>query len=572
MRLKFNTFKGTIPKFSPYLLPDSNAETAQNCRFESGLIQPLYGLTQDATLALTGQNIEAIHQWKVGASAYWLRFTDKVDVIRSPIADDNYSRIYWSGDTRMGGALLYSYAGAVNAVTGGGGTEYPNNYYKLGIPAPTQKPTAVLVSTVPTDDVSASARFYTYTYVGKLDEESAPYSPQTNDPSPPVALICPNEGAVVHISGIVFDVSADTGREIEAVRLYRTIVGSTGNADYLFLDEIPKADILGNSGKYNGGKYIDSVADDGLAGSLATTAWDEPRDNMYSLGLTAYGVAYAAIGKIVCLSEPFVPYAWPRDYELTCDNDIVAIGHYDNYLIVGTTGRPVMIAGIDPQNMSQSELPISEACVSARSMVSMGQYAIYASPNGLVMASGGNAQVVTDSIISNREWENYKPDSIHAYQHRGKYLFFWKRDSTNKGGVIFDPRNVSDGLISFSQYFVAGYRDAQTDTLYLIDENKVLWKFDDNSASPVTYVWKSKRLSLESPRCFTSARVLADSYTNLTLKVYADNVLYHTQTVTNGKAFRLPRNGKYRVWQVEITSTDSVREIMIGESVLELQT
>ena len=24
---------------------------------------------------------------------------------------------------------------------------------------------------------------------------------------------------------------------------------------------------------------------------------------MYSLGLTAYGVAYAAIGKIVCLSE-----------------------------------------------------------------------------------------------------------------------------------------------------------------------------------------------------------------------------------------------------------------------------
>ena len=64
----------------------------------------------------------------------------------------------------MGGALLYSYAGAVNAVTGGGGTEYPNNYYKLGIPAPTQKPTAVLVSTAPTDYVSASAR-YLYLYL-----------------------------------------------------------------------------------------------------------------------------------------------------------------------------------------------------------------------------------------------------------------------------------------------------------------------------------------------------------------------------------------------------------------------
>ena len=31
----------------------------------------------------------------------------KVDVIRSPIADDNYSRIYWSGDSRMGGAIAF---------------------------------------------------------------------------------------------------------------------------------------------------------------------------------------------------------------------------------------------------------------------------------------------------------------------------------------------------------------------------------------------------------------------------------------------------------------------------------
>ena len=568
MRLKFNTFSGMIPKFSPFVLPDNNSENAINCRFEAGILQPLYGLTEDETLALTGNNIEAIHRWNVGASAYWLRFADRVNVIRSPIADDAYSRIYWSGDTRMGGALLYSYTPAVYT----GGSEYPINYYKLGIPAPKNKPTTILASAAPTDDVSSSARFYTYTYIGKMGEESAPYAPLLNDPSPPIALICPNAGATVHISGLVFDTSATTGREIEAVRLYRTIVGSTGNADYLFLDEIPKSDIAGSVGKYNGGRYVDSVADDGLSESLPTSIWSEPRDGMYSLGLTAYGVAYAAIGKIVCLSEPFVPYAWPRDYELTCDNDIVAIGHYDSYLIVGTTGRPVMITGIDPQNMSQAELPIIEACVSARSMVSMGAYAIYASPNGLVMASGGDAQLITGGIITNREWANYQPDSIHAYQHRGKYIFFWKKDATHKGGVIFDPRSPNDGLIAFNQYFVAGYRDQDTDTLYLIDENKVLWKFDDDSAQPLLYTWKSKRLSLDAPHCFTAARVLADSYTNITINIYADNTLYHTQAVTNKSPFRLPRNGRYRVWQIEITGTDNVREIMIGETVLELQT
>lgn len=98
-----------------------------------------------------------------------------------------------------------------------------------------------------------------------------------------------------------------------------------------------------------------------------------------------------------------------------------------------------MITGIDPASMSQQELPIIEACVSARSMVSMGMFAIYASPNGLVMASGSSARLITEGIITSREWGAMTPTSIHAYQHRGKYVFFWYTDNSNKGGVIFDP-------------------------------------------------------------------------------------------------------------------------------------
>ena len=131
----------------------------------------------------------------------------------------------------MGGSLLYSYTPAVYT---GGGSEYPINYYKLGIPAPTNKPTAILVSAAPTDDVSASARSYVYTYIGKLGEESAPSPPSD-------FLICPNAGAVVNLSNLIYDTSTETGREIVSLRIYRTIVGSTGNADYLFLKEVPKA-------------------------------------------------------------------------------------------------------------------------------------------------------------------------------------------------------------------------------------------------------------------------------------------------------------------------------------------
>lgn len=292
---------------------------------------------------------------------------------------------------------------------------------------------------------------------------------------------------------------------------------------------------------------------------------------MTSLGLTAYGVAYAASGKIICMSEPFIPYAWPRDYELTCDNDIVAIGNYDNYLIIGTTGRPVMVTGIDPASMSQQELPIIEACVSARSMVSMGRYAIYASPNGLVMASGGTARLVTGDIITSREWAAMTPSSIHAYQHRGKYLFFWYTDINNKGGVIFDPERPSDGFIRINQHFVAGHRDIEAEVLYLIDSNKALSKFDANSSSPTTYTWQSKRFSLDRPAGFTACRILADTYASLTVTVTNESGTHHTQSVTSGKPFRMPRSGNKRWWQIKVSGTDRVRDIAMAEAVTELQ-
>lgn len=551
MRIRIRQFSGEFPRLNPALLPDSGATDATNVRLVSGAIQPLYGMESVETLELTGHDIQAIHLWEVGESDYWLRFQDAVSVIRSPIADDSYSRIYWSGDSRMDGALCYSYTPAVSS---GGGNEYPNNYYKLGIPAPTGAPTATLASGA-TEGVATEARAYVYTYVGKLGEESAP-SPPSN------ILICPAGGATVALSGLVVDVSASTGREIEKFRIYRVATGSSGNAEYLFVAEIATSYVL---------PYADTLDTSELAEPLATINWNAPRDDMTSLGLTAYGVAYAAYGKILCLSEPFVPYAWPRDYELTCDNDIVAIGHYDNYIIVGTKGRPVMITGIDPANMSQQELPIIEACASARSMVSMGQYAVYASPNGLVMAYGSTARLITDGVISSREWALMTPSSIHAYQHRGKYLFFWYTDNSNKGGAIFDPLRPEDGLVRINGYYAAGYRDVQNDILYLIDSSKNLVKFDANSASPMTHSWKSKVVVMDRPASMTAARVLADSYASLTLTVYADGSTHHTQAITSAAPVRMPRSGRKRNWQVKISGTDAVREIAIAETVTELQ-
>ena len=42
---------------------------------------------------------------------------------------------------------------------------------------------------------------------------------------------------------------------------------------------------------------------------------------------------------------------------------------------------------------------------------------------------------------------------------------------------------------------MAGYRDPQTDSLYLIDSSKNLFLLDADSNSPASLTWKSKRLS-----------------------------------------------------------------------------
>lgn len=548
MRIKLTQFSGEKPRFRATQLPDDAGVVCKNARLDAGVLEPMAGYADGDTLVLTGHDIKGVFLWRVGDDEYWLRFPDAVNVIRSPVADDVYRRVYWTGDSRLDGAPAYSYTPAIYT----GGDEYPINSFKLGIPAPTSKPTAAV--TTPADNPNDEARVYVYTYVGKLGEESAPSPPSDY-------LIVAHGGATVEVSGLVVDSDASTGREIENIRVYRSAVDSSGNANFYFVGQIA---IASNT-------FTDTKRGDELAEALPSTDWTEPRADMQGLGLTAYGIGYGFSGNIICFTEPFIPYAWPRGYELTTDYPVVAIGAYDNFMIIGTTGRPVMFTGIDPASLSQQELPIIEACVSARSMVSMGHSAIYASPNGLVMAAGGSAVLVTEGIVTKREWASINPSSIHAYEHRGYYVFFWWVDEVTKGGFVFDPRNPAVGLISLSRYFVAGHRDVLNDTLWLIDSLGHLHAFDEDVESPLSFTFKSKEFSLPKPTLFRAARILAESYDDTTLKVYADGGLHCTKVVTSKRAFRLPKRGKTTDWQIEVTGKDKISEICLSETMAEMQ-
>lgn len=555
MLLKIQNFLGEFPKIHNTKLKDIAADIAQNVSVDSGSLKTLYAISDKVTLNQSGSATKDVHLWRLNQVDYWLQFKDFVRVIRSPIADDQYRRIYWSGDSRdVDGNVLFSYTPVVYQ----SGVNYPVAWYKLGIPAPTESAFITSSSNSLTADELAmfgdEQRVYVYTYVGSLGEESAPSPPSGG-------VITPHDKSTVVLGNLALDVTASDGRNIVSKRIYRSLTASSGIAEYYFLAEIPAAQTT----------YTDTIDGSALntADPLPTAAWDPPRQGMQGLGLTAFGVAYGFFEKSICLSEPYYPYAFPRDYELTTQFDVVAIGHYDSYIVAATKGTPVIVSGINPASMSMLELPLNESCIAPRSLVSMASCVIYASPNGLVMAYNNTAKLVTEAFFDKDTWNGLKPSSIHAVEHRGKYLFFYNNGSKS-GAYMFDPQFTEMGLVHLDINALSTHRDHETDTLYLLQTGGKVQVFDDTTLVRKPYTWKSKKFEVGSGVRFLAARVIADSYINVTLKVYADDELLYSKIVTDKKAFRLPNHSEKNDWQIEVIATDVVRGLFVGETMYEV--
>lgn len=555
MQIKISNFLGSFPRIHKTKLKDTAAEVAQDVDVTAGVLQPFYDISFVKTLNNIGKEVKSFHYYQFDNQSGFFQFPDKVDIAYSPIADDQYRRVYWSGDSRDEGHLLYSYTPKLTS-----GVNYnPSYWYRVGVPAPLSAPIISSQSTEYSeeelDELSDEARIYVYTYVTEIGEESAP--------SPASAMVyIPHDKSTVKLSKITTDVEASQGRLITKKRIYRSITSSNGSVDLYFIAEIPAANIEFED-KLNG-------SDVNTADPLPTIAWDVPRKGMKGLNVTAKGVNYAFIGKIACFSEPYYPYAWVRDYEVTLQYDIVAMGHYENYIICATTGTPYLISGIDPSSTSVDELPLNEPCISKESMVSMAKCVCYASPNGIVMAYGATAKLVSESFFDKDTWSALKPESIHAVEHRGKYLFFYD-NGVDKGAYLFDPLQTDFGIVKLDIWYKTATRHHQTEQLFFYDDQNNVYKFNDTALVKKAYQWKSKLFDVGGDGArFLCGQVVADTYDDIKIKIYSESALFYQLQVKNRRPFRIPNHSNRFDWQIEITGTAKVREIKLAQSMLEL--
>ena len=163
---KLQTFSGKAPRVSARLLPEDMAQEAINTRLDSGRLDPWAGNSSASITPVASYSVSALTKTLFKYSdSIWIGSNEDLDIVRSPIAEDQHERIYVSG---MGGAT--GYPRMTSATSVGNGT-----YYKLGIPDPASFDSVTLVgTTTKTDTETPISRAYVFTYVSYYGEEGAP--------------------------------------------------------------------------------------------------------------------------------------------------------------------------------------------------------------------------------------------------------------------------------------------------------------------------------------------------------------------------------------------------------------
>lgn len=526
-------FRGASPKTEPHLLERGEAQRAVNCRLQSGALGPFRGATQVQAISLP--SVQTIHRF--GETSFWLEFAGDVDVAEGPLPSDTETTTYFTGD----GEPAMTYAGIATS----GVAPYPANRYRLGIPRPASNVTATVVGTADPDDDNADSRAYTFTYVSARGEEGPP--------APSSVLVDVFNGQSVDLSDIPV---APTGNyNITAKRIYRTSSAS-GDTEFFFVAEIPVAQTT----------YSDVTASDALDEVLPSYDWTPPPADMQGLIACDNGVMAGFSGKEVYLCEPYLPHAWP--YSLTMDRPVVGLVAIRGGIVVATKGQPVIVAFTNPAAASQDSIENPRACVSKRSMVDMGDFAVYATADGLVAVDGaGNAPVITSRVLDRYQWERFNPSTIHAYRLDSWYIGFYQGQDGN-GGFAITARG--DSYVELGFYAEAGFTDPNDGGLYLVIDGNIV-KWDDDAASPLSYAWQSGVIIASQPVNAAAARVDAEDYppagdASLVLKVFADDALVHTQQVTSADPFPLPPDYLARRYSVELSGTRKVRRLTLSES------
>lgn len=572
-------FSGERPRISPNLLPPNGAQSAINARLDDGALTALRTPAHVSSFPSYPGNYNSIYLY----GSTWLGWNGYVKAVPGPV---DSTRLYIMGD------------GAPQMMVG-------STTYALAVPFPSGALTAN-VSGSGTGDTFT--RIYVYTYVTAYGEESEP-CPASNE-------ITWQSGQTVNLTGFV---APPAGRDITIQRIYRTQTGTNGT-DLYFIADIAAGTTT----------YTDTIADDDFGEVLPSRNYNAPPDSLTGLVAMPNGMMAAFTGNQVYFCQPWLPHAWPEEYVLTTDSNIVALGAVGTTLVIMTEANPYMAVGTDPSSMQMVKIESNLPCINAYGVQDMGYSIAYPSHEGLVLASAdGTVRLVTEHLFNRNAWQQFNPSTITAGQLSGRYIASY--NSTNPDGspligtMIIVPSEQSATMIQSDISAQAFFYDIAGGVLYYLLSTGEIKQFDPLTGIPLNYYWKSRpalfpgainfgaiiidavddlsgqeianidaarqaainanQTALASPLHAEVGGAIIDTYTlagdglellpnpasTVAVGIYADGNKVASIT-ESGSMQRLPSGFRARKWEIDVSGTMRVEQIAMAGTVDELRT
>jgi hypothetical protein len=649
-------FIGEQPRVSPNLLPPNAAQGASDVRLDDGALTPYRKQVLVSSFSDYPGDYQTIFEW----DGTWYGWPSVVNAAQGPVATDRLyitglpvtATVATSAETTSGDTLTFDAvpAGVVaglsitdstnpdaiqdgaivvsttsttvvssldvaatvasgDTIKFGGAPQMivDGTTYGLAVPFPAGALTATVTGS---GSGTVITRTYVYTYVTAFGEES--------EPCPASNLIDMQPGQTVTLTEFV---APPSGRNITTINIYRTQTGDSGT-DLYYIDQMAASTST----------YADTIPDDQFAEVLPSRDYNAPPDGLAGLVAMPNGMMAAfdsANPKNLYFCEPFLPHAWPEEYVLTTDFDIVGLGALGTSLVILTKGNPYLAQGTDPSSMQMIKILVNLPCVNPRSIVDLGQYIAYASHEGLVLADSlGNANVATQRLYNRTEWQAYAPTTLCAGQVSGRYFASYNTTDVNGvpliGTLIFDVAEGVPFVIESDIAAVAFYYDISGGALYFLTSNGGIYQFDAPAGVPLSYSWHSKLMILSKPENFSCIVIDSEEGLNadeiaainaaraaaiaanaallpfplggelagaplnqyavngdnlealpplaktVSVSVIADgNVVATVNTI--GTTERLPSGFMSRKWEVEINGSQRVQQVALATSVAELK-
>lgn len=413
-----------------------------------------------------------------------------------------------------------------------------------------------------------SSRFYVVAFVTDWGEES--------EPSPVSDLLEVDQNDTVTIQRPqAMTGEALAARHVAKWRIYRSNTSATGAAWQLVQElQISVSSFLDDKKS----EELDSLQpqftwaappyrmDGQFEGDLKPSVGANP----YLRGLTGMpnGIMAGFIDNTVAFCHPYVPYAWPVEYQVTVEWPIVGMAVFDRTLFVGTAGNPYFVTGADSASMTATKLDSNQSCSARRSIVAVQGGVLYASPDGLCLASPSGVEVVTRQLIARADWQRLQPASMFAAEHEGIYYLFYAGEGG--GCLAFSTRDGAKlGRIDLLGC-TAVWVDRLNDLMYVARGGDILECFTGTDLR--TARWKTGIATQGQPLPLAWAKVYGeqDAQHPITVRLWGDGELRHTAEFTNLQPQRLPP-GRWLEHQIEVEGAARATSVVLCSTTEELK-